>query len=285
MPASATVQEMRRRPSTSSCRAPGRPRSASSGSSARRWRRGRLRLQQGPRREGHPRQRQPDLRSGDRRQLSVREPRQPRPIPTGASISMNPHTGRSDYHALQTAFTKRFSNAGRRRRPTRCRASGTPSTQPFSGLDLVPFPIAPDLGGEWGLSADDQRHRAVFNGIWQVGHGFQVSGLHYLRRRHRGSEQLRRRPARHRRRTVSAPPASGRHDRPAQRFIAAGAEPDRHAGAAADSAGRPRVDRWHRGSVQRVQPAELRASAPQESSRRSTCSTPGADARRSSGSG
>src|SRR5439155_16792183 len=40
--------------------------------------------------------------------------------------------------------------------------------------------VAPDLGGEWGLSADDQRHRAVFSGIWEVGHGFQVSGLHYL---------------------------------------------------------------------------------------------------------
>src|SRR3989442_12202499 len=49
-----------------------------------------------------------------------------------------------------------------------------------SGLQPVPFPPAKDLGGEWGLSADDQRHRAVFNGIWQVGHGFQVSGLHYL---------------------------------------------------------------------------------------------------------
>jgi hypothetical protein len=30
------------------------------------------------------------------------------------------------------------------------------------------------------LSEDDQRHRAVFSGIWQVGHGFQLSGFHYL---------------------------------------------------------------------------------------------------------
>ena len=45
---------------------------------------------------------------------------------------------------------------------------------------MVPFPTAPDLGGEWGLSEDDQRHRAVASGIWEVGHGFQVSGLHYL---------------------------------------------------------------------------------------------------------
>jgi hypothetical protein len=52
--------------------------------------------------------------------------------------------------------------------------------QPFSGLSIVPFEVAPDLGNEWSFSEDDQRHRAVFNGIWQVGKGFQVSGLHYL---------------------------------------------------------------------------------------------------------
>lgn len=35
------------------------------------------------------------------------------------------------------------------------------------------------LKGEWGLAEGDQRHRVVLNGIWQVGHGFQVSGIHY----------------------------------------------------------------------------------------------------------
>jgi len=54
------------------------------------------------------------------------------------------------------------------------------SASRLDSLVPVPFPVARDLGGEWGLSADDQRHRAVFNGIWQVGHGFQVSGLHFL---------------------------------------------------------------------------------------------------------
>jgi hypothetical protein len=43
----------------------------------------------------------------------------------------------------------------------------------------VGFATAPDLGGEWGLSQDDQRHRFVFNGVWQVGRGFQVSGIHF----------------------------------------------------------------------------------------------------------
>jgi hypothetical protein len=49
-----------------------------------------------------------------------------------------------------------------------------------SGLDFVPFATALDLGGEFGPSADDQRHRLVFNGIWQVGRGFQVSGMHFM---------------------------------------------------------------------------------------------------------
>jgi hypothetical protein len=103
-----------------------------------------------------------------------------RPFPDWGVVSMNSHLARSAYHALQTGFTRRFSN--------RWQASGTytlsglwnADTKPFSGLQQVTFATAPDLGGEWGLSADDIRHRAVFNGIWQVGHGFQLSGLHFF---------------------------------------------------------------------------------------------------------
>ena len=35
------------------------------------------------------------------------------------------------------------------------------------------------MGGERSLSAFDQRHRAVFNGIWDVARGFQVSGVYF----------------------------------------------------------------------------------------------------------
>jgi hypothetical protein len=52
-------------------------------------------------------------------------------------------------------------------------------SQPFSGHTLVPFPVAVDLGNEYGLAVTDQRHRAVFNGIWDVGYGFQLSGLYF----------------------------------------------------------------------------------------------------------
>ncbi len=40
--------------------------------------------------------------------------------------------------------------------------------------------MAVDLGGEYGPAVTDQRHRAVFNGIWQVGYGFQLSGLYFF---------------------------------------------------------------------------------------------------------
>ncbi len=93
---------------------------------------------------------------------------------------MSTHTGESEYQALLTQFTKRYSD--------RWQASATYTLSwlwnqdsfPFQGLQPVPFETQPDLGGEWGLSADDQRHRFVFNGIWQVGYGFQVSGVHFF---------------------------------------------------------------------------------------------------------
>src|SRR5688572_21649679 len=102
------------------------------------------------------------------------------PWPEMGVVSMIPHNARSGLKSLQTAFTKRLSN--------RWQASATytlswlysAENQPFSGLQIVPFGVQPDLGNEYGLAGDDQRHRAVFNGIWQVGRGFQLSGLHYF---------------------------------------------------------------------------------------------------------
>jgi hypothetical protein len=43
----------------------------------------------------------------------------------------------------------------------------------------VTFPTPDDLGGAYSLAASDQRHRAVFNGIWDIGYGFQLSGLYF----------------------------------------------------------------------------------------------------------
>jgi hypothetical protein len=53
----------------------------------------------------------------------------------------------------------------------------------------IGFALAPDLGGEYTQAgaysgggvgaAGDQRHRAVFNGIWDVGYGVQLSGIYF----------------------------------------------------------------------------------------------------------
>src|SRR6266850_8122144 len=43
----------------------------------------------------------------------------------------------------------------------------------------LPFAVAKDLGGEYGLATSDQRHRAVFNGIFELPNGFLVSGLYF----------------------------------------------------------------------------------------------------------
>jgi hypothetical protein len=95
--------------------------------------------------------------------------------------------GYSNYHGLETSFNKRFSH--------RWQASTTYTLSKFfDGTNQPPeisivdgvltrsersFNVAPDLGGEYGLAATDQRHRAVFNGIFSAPYGVQLSGLYF----------------------------------------------------------------------------------------------------------
>jgi hypothetical protein len=111
-----------------------------------------------------------------------------RPYPNWGSVGMYRAHGKSNNHALQTAFTKRFSN--------RWQASATyllqgdwefdpvplnpgcrHPIQPSGACD-VPIQLAPDIAENKYYLTGDQRHRAVLNGIWQAGSGFQVSGLY-----------------------------------------------------------------------------------------------------------
>jgi hypothetical protein len=103
-----------------------------------------------------------------------------RPYPEYAVLGVEYMEGWTNYRGLETAFTKRLSN--------RWQASGTYTLSgywegegpPLSGFQQVTFPVAPDLGGEYRLAATDQRHRAVVNGIWEAGYGFQLSGLYFF---------------------------------------------------------------------------------------------------------
>ena len=47
-------------------------------------------------------------------------------------------------------------------------------------MNPVAVPVRDRSGAEYGLAITDQRHRAVFNGIWQMGYGFQLSGLYFF---------------------------------------------------------------------------------------------------------
>ena len=120
-----------------------------------------------------------------------------RPFPEWALIAPWITEGRANYHALQTAFTKRFSH-GWQASGTYTLAGlwdGTP--QPINPFDKtcrypitpaaggtfacnVPMKVAPDLGGESSMGVGDQRHRMTLNGIFALGYGFQLSGLYFF---------------------------------------------------------------------------------------------------------
>jgi hypothetical protein len=109
-----------------------------------------------------------------------------RPYPLFGIISATPYMGWSNYHGLQSAFTKRFSN--------RWQASATYTLSwlknavpaPMSGTRIVEFDVPPDLGNEYTYAANDQRHRVVANGIFQPGFGFQMSGVYFYGSGERG---------------------------------------------------------------------------------------------------
>jgi hypothetical protein len=99
--------------------------------------------------------------------------------PLWGVVSMTPYAGRSDYNALQTVVTKRFSNRWQASANYTLGALKNADPLPMSGLRQVTFNVARDLGNEYTLAATDQRHRLVFNGIWEVAGGLQLSGLYF----------------------------------------------------------------------------------------------------------
>ena len=110
-----------------------------------------------------------------------------RPFPEWGAVYGEFLEGWSNYHGLETAFTKRMSR--RWQASATYTLSALRDAQPFPyqyGLlngvvtrHKIDFPLAPDMGGEYTLASTDQRHRAVFNGIWDVGYGFQLSGVYF----------------------------------------------------------------------------------------------------------
>jgi hypothetical protein len=122
-----------------------------------------------------------------------------RPFPDWGIVLLEYLEGYSNYHGTDLTFTKRFSN--------RWQATATYTLGFFKdGLPVRPqwylgsdgimtrrdvgFPLAADMGGDYGYAgssiaggfgqAGDQRHRAVLNGLWDLGYGVQLSGIYFF---------------------------------------------------------------------------------------------------------
>jgi len=100
-------------------------------------------------------------------------------------------TERSNYRGWESSFTKRFADRWQANATYTLAGFWDGDSNPFNAelvrgapiptiLHPLGFAVAPDIGGEYTLAADDQRHRATFNGIWDVGMGFQLSGLYFF---------------------------------------------------------------------------------------------------------
>jgi hypothetical protein len=112
------------------------------------------------------------------------------PYPTWRNVNMRFSDDKSNYHGLETAFTKRLSN------DWQLSATYTLSgTWEFEQLPLnpgcqyvmtapgvcdTPVTLAADLPQGVFYLGGAQRHRAVVNGIWSLPLAFQLSGLYFF---------------------------------------------------------------------------------------------------------
>ena len=111
------------------------------------------------------------------------------PFPEWGTVLGEFMVGRTNYHGMEMNFTKRMSD--------RWQANATYSLSGFSDSPGEPvfvqpdgrggvmwsplaFRVVSDLGDDYSFAVTDQRHRATFNGIWDVGYGVQLSGLYFF---------------------------------------------------------------------------------------------------------
>jgi hypothetical protein len=122
-----------------------------------------------------------------------------RPFPDWGLVNFELLEGWSNYHAGDFTFTKRYSNRWQATATytiSQFKDAAPARVQWFVGPDGVVarrpigFALAPDFGGEYGYAGTyvaggfgmtgDQRHRAVVNGLWELGYGVQLSGIYFF---------------------------------------------------------------------------------------------------------
>ena len=191
-------------------------------------------------------------------------------IPTGARCRSRLSIGESELprpaDGVHQAHERSVAGAGHlpaRRASGTCRTRRSPAgcqyvtTLNAAGQPVCDVPVDARIRrsrDEWYLTGD-QRHRATFNGIWEIGVRLPGERPVPLRRQRLGDAHLRRRRAADRRQR--RPRARRRHAHRAQQLRPA---VDYHAHGHARAAAlrsRPRQGRGHRRSLQRVQPHEL----------------------------
>src|SRR6185503_11310536 len=92
-----------------------------------------------------------------------------RAYPMFGVVGSSPHIGMSDYYGVQTSFPKRMSNRWQANVTYTLGCFYSQDPPPLSVLQAYAGTVQIDMGNELSLSAFDQRHRAVFNGIYDVG--------------------------------------------------------------------------------------------------------------------
>ncbi len=111
-----------------------------------------------------------------------------RPYPDWGFVNGEFMQGWSNYQGVETSLTKRFSHryqlaatytfAGLHdSQGDPCQIVKTAEGSP--ACTKITFRLKQDVGSEYTLASTDQRHRAVVNGIWDVGAGFQLSGVYF----------------------------------------------------------------------------------------------------------
>jgi hypothetical protein len=110
-----------------------------------------------------------------------------RPYPAWGIVQEQFTDGWSNQHSLEMALSKRFSNNWQASVTYTLaflrNADGAPTGPCLTGgvIGSCPpgFRVTPDFGGDYTYGVGDQRHRAVFNGIWMMPYRFELSGLYF----------------------------------------------------------------------------------------------------------
>jgi len=110
-----------------------------------------------------------------------------RAFPLFGPVQMALFGGRSNYIGWENSLTKRLSDRWQATVTYTLGQMKDSKGAPYhwsvaSGKltrEEITFALAPDIGEEYSLATTDQRHRAVFSGIYEAPLGFQISGLYF----------------------------------------------------------------------------------------------------------